>query len=130
MKRKIHGQPQSQFGKDNRGVIMIITVIIIAALVSVILIKTALSAITNLTTADLSLTDLEIQYFTEGCIQESLIQYHRDQTYTGGLFNLDAGTCDVSVTGFGYDATLVIVGNLNNNTRTLNINIATQSWDN
>ncbi|NQT50353.1 hypothetical protein HQ571_06695 [Candidatus Kuenenbacteria bacterium] len=109
---------------------MITTVLIVAAVFSVILIKTALSTITHLETKDISLNALKIQYFTEGCIQEALIQYDRDQTYTGGDFNIGTGSCNVSVTGSGYDATLVITGNLNNYDRTLNINIATQSWDN
>ena len=109
---------------------MIIIVIIIAAIVSVIMIKTALNSITGLTVSDISLRDLEVQYFTEGCIQESLIQYHRDPSYTGGIFNISEGTCDVSVAGEGYDADLIITGSLNNYYRTLNINIASQSWDN
>ncbi len=130
MKRKTHGQLQSLSAKDNKGIAMIIIVIIIAAIVSVIMIKTALNSITGLTVSDISLRDLEVQYFTEGCIQESLIQYHRDPSYTGGIFNISEGTCDVSVAGEGYDADLIITGSLNNYYRTLNINIASQSWDN
>jgi len=98
MKLKTPGQPQSPCANDNKnsGFIMITTVLIVAAVFSVILIKTALSTITHLETKDISLNALKIQYFTEGCIQEALIQYDRDQTYTGGDFNIGTGSCNVS----------------------------------
>jgi len=130
MKRKILGQSRLPREQDNKGFILTVSIIIISAIICIILVSVTLSTISNLKKTDIALHGLVVQYFTEGCIQEALIQYHRDTSYLGGNFNLGPGNCNIGFSGSPENPIINITGTLDNYSRTLNIDIMNETWDN
>lgn len=114
---------------------MIITVIVIAALISVIAVKIALSTLTELSSADTSLRGLAVQDLTESCAQEALIHLNRDNTYSGETLNISSGVCNISVSGSGNERILIISGTLASYSYNLSIRarlspFSVLGWDN
>jgi len=91
---------------------MIVGVIVMAAIISVVVIKTAISTLTELSSADISLRGLAAQNLVESCAQEALIHLNRDNTYAGETLNISEGTCTITVSGSGNERTLAIGGSL------------------
>lgn len=91
---------------------MIISVVVVAAIISVVVVKTALSTLTELSIADVSLRGLAAQNFIESCAQEALIHLNRDNTYAGETLNISGGACDISVSGLDNERVLTVSGSL------------------
>lgn len=137
MRRKIPGAFPSPLerNKKEQGFILLIAVIIITAVISVILVKTSLSALTGLNGSVVDLNGLNAEYQAESCGQEALISLNRDNAYAGGNFALGAGNCIIIVSGSANARTINATGVLNNYYRSLNINVtlspfAITTWDN
>lgn len=136
MKGKNLAQLALPSGRDNsRGFVMIITVIIIATVLSVVLIRISLMAITEVSRYDLSLTDRSAKLLTESCLQEALISLNRDNEYLGGVLNLSGGSCMIVVDGIGNSKTVLINSNFNNYYDSLRIELVLKpfaiiNWDN
>ena len=87
---------------------MIVSVIIISSIVSIVMIKIALGALSE------TLLNFEknqgqiVTSLSETCTMEALIQLNRDNTYTGGTYNYDAGDCSVTVTGTDNNRTIAM----------------------
>jgi uncharacterized membrane protein YcgQ (UPF0703/DUF1980 family) len=116
---------------NNQGFVMIISVLIVTALISVILIKTSLNSISVLNTGSETLNSTNVSYFTEGCANEALIKLSRDNNYAGSTFDLEQGTCTVVVAGNAVEVT----GTLFNYSQTIDISFTldpftVDSWDN
>ena len=90
---------------------MTFAVIIIAAIVSVILIKTALSTITTIDNNQNILKAEKTNYFADSCLQETLIQLKRDNAYAGGTLNILGGSCAVTIAGTDNTREISIEGN-------------------
>lgn len=78
---------------------MILVVIITAAIISVILIKTSLSSLTQLLYTNTSMNTLESKFLATGCLHEALINLNRNHDYSGETHNLSYGTCIISISG-------------------------------
>ena len=114
---------------------MIVSIIIIAAIISIIVVKTSLSSITQLGSSDIALKGESVKYYTEGCMQEALIQLNRDNTYSGGVLNLGSGSCNVSVSGADNSRTVDVTGDLNNYYHNIIVDVvldpfSISTWDN
>lgn len=114
---------------------MILVVIIVAAILSVIVIETALSSLTHLNISDLSLNGSAAEYYTNGCMQEALIRLDRDNSYVGGTLMLGSGTCSVVVSGADINRTVAVSGNLSNYQYNLSVDVILNpfhivKWDN
>lgn len=121
--------------KDERGVVMIITVIIIMAVISIIVIQTALTSLSLINISQVNSRGQEVKNQSESCLQEALVQIHRDDTYSGGLFTLGTGTCNVIVSGVDNNRSIQVLGSRENFSYPLNIEItltpfAIIEWDN
>ena len=93
---------------------MILMVIIFAAIISVVLVKTALSSITQVETLNVSLQKTESKLLNNACTQEALIQLNRDETYIGGALTFGEGTCNITISESEGNYTLEITSNINN----------------
>ncbi len=113
MKHKILGQLLSRSGRNNQGYIIIIAVVIITAVFTVMAISTALSTITHLDKADVSLAGQRARFYVEGCLQEALIQLNRDSFYSGGNLALGSGSCAIVIAGSENSRTVTVTGSLN-----------------
>lgn len=118
-----------------QGFILVISTLIIAAVMSLILIKTMLSAITQVATVNTKLSGAVTQTLGESCANEALIRLNRDNTYSGGPMTLGADQCAVAVSGAGNSRTLIITANKNGfyASTTIAVTLApftVTSWDN
>ncbi len=114
---------------------MIVAVIIIGAVVSVILVSTTLSSLTQLKSSDSSARGVATRYFTEGCLQEALIRMNWNENYNGGTFAYNGGTCTVAVSGVGGNRTLDVIGSFGGYIQTLSVDVTLSpflitEWDN
>ena len=110
-------------------------VIIFAAIISVVLIKTALSSVTQVETINLSLQKTESQLLNNTCTQEALIQLNRDNTYIGEELLIGEGSCNITTSEVEGNYTLEITSNINNLYTTTSVLVSLDpytilSWDN
>jgi hypothetical protein len=108
---KNHLQHQLQL-KRNSGYILIFSIIIIASIMTVVVIRGALTTTTNLEKNFTLVNEQKIELYTEGCLEEGLIQMNRDEGYAGDSYSIDSGTCVVSVSGSGNVRTVSASGEL------------------
>ena len=115
MKQKILGllQLPCETTKTKQGFIMIVAVIIMSAVISVIAISVTLGSITLLEKTDTALRGEYARYYSQGCLQEALIQLNMDNSYAGGTLNLAGSTCTVVISGTGNNRTIEISGSNN-----------------
>lgn len=135
MKQITFGQFQLPCEKTKQGFIMMITLIIIAAIISVIVVGVSLSSITFLQSTDTTISGERGRYYTEGCMQEALIQLSMDNTYSGGTLTLSGASCVVVVSGVGGSRTVTVAGDLNDFANSLSAEVtlvpfAVTEWDN
>jgi len=135
MKRPILGLAQSPSARSKDGYIMIITVIIIGAIVSVVLVETALTSITELQDASIYSHGVAARIQAESCMDEALIQVNRDNDYTGETLDLGSGTCDIAITGVDNSRTVSVTGELNDYEHSLSAEVtldtfSVDEWDN
>lgn len=114
---------------------MIIAVIIIGAIVSVVLVETALTSITELQNASIYAQGVAARIQAESCMDEGLIQVNRDNDYFGETLNLGSGTCDITITGVGNTRTVEVTGELDGFEHTLSAAVTLDAfkvdeWDN
>lgn len=135
MMQKIRGLFQSHHEKTEQGFIMMITLIIIAAVLSVVVVSVTLSSITELETSDTSLQGERTRYYAEGCLQEALIQLNMDNGYGGGALNLFGTSCAVNIFGIGNNRTVTVIGGIGDYTHEIVVEVtlmpfAVVEWDN
>lgn len=99
---------------NNKGFILVLMVIIFAAIISVVLIKTALSSITQTQTLSTYLQKTEAELFNNTCMQEALVNLNRDNEYTGETLTLGDGNCDISINEDVGNYTITVSSNINN----------------
>jgi len=102
---------------------MIIMVLVLGGIISVVLIGTALSSLTNLNQHNISLTGVKTEFHTNSCAQEALLQLRRNSAYTGGTLSLDSGSCTMNVNGSGNTRELQVISTLNSFTSKLNLTV-------
>jgi len=135
MTQKTLGQSPVLQGNTKSGYILIVSVIIITAVLSVIIISAALSSITHISNVDINLRGERARYYTEGCLQEALVQLSMHNDYTGGTLSLAGATCTVNVSGTGNSRDIDIEGTINDYTHTLGASatlspFSVDVWDN
>ena len=135
MIQKIRGPFRLHNEETEQGFIMMITLIIIAAILSVIVVSVSLSSITELETSDTSLQGERTRYYVEGCLQEALIQLNMDNSYGGGVLNLFGVACAVNIAGSGNNRTVTVIGGIGDYTHEIAADVtlapfAVVEWDN
>jgi len=98
--------PQPPFVKNEGGYIMVIVVLILSTVISVILVQTAITSLGELTVSDVSLNSKKSYFRANGCLEEGLLQLNRDFTYSGGVFALPDGVCDIVIEGDAINKTI------------------------
>jgi len=129
------GPTRSHYENSEQGFIMMITLIMIAAIISVIVIGVSLSSITALQSTDTTISGERGRYYAEGCMQEALIQLNMDNIYSGGTLSLSGASCVVVISGVGNSRTVTVNGDLNNFFSSLSAEVtlvpfAVTEWDN
>lgn len=134
MKQPEPGKPAPPSGNKKTGFVLIVLVLLVSAILSILLIKTALSTITGLTAASIAIKSEASDYLAESCAQEALIKLHRDENYTGETLSLSNANCTVSVTEDGANRLITISSEKDNYYTNLNIQITVNpviitTWD-
>ncbi len=92
------------------GFVLALVVIIIASLLSIIIVSTALGTITNLEHATVISNGTTHTIGAEGCLNEALVQLAWDENYTGTTFSQGVINCTVTVTGSGSTRGITAIG--------------------
>lgn len=121
--------------QNQNGFVLVISTIIIAAVISIILIKTMFSAMTQNMTSSTTLSGALTETLSESCAQEALIRLNRDNAYGGGPIALDSDQCTITVAGAGNNRTITVTAQKNGYYRMLTITVtlspfAIIAWDN
>ena len=116
MSRSKPGMKQSPCDNKNNqsGFMMILSVIIMTSVITVIVVRTTLSSLTRIETRGVGLISGKIAYLSQSCLDEALISLNRDNSYIGTTFSLDAGDCDIVVSGSGNTRTIDITATIDN----------------
>jgi hypothetical protein len=109
--------------QDSRGVVTLITVIIIGAVLMTVGLSSALISQTQL----LSVTELDqaqrARQLAQGCLEEAVYRLRRDSGYVGGSVPLAAQSCTVSVSGSGTARTIVAAATIADFTQSLTVEV-------
>lgn len=87
---------------------MILSVIIISALISVIMVRVAVGSLASLNNFSINLKSAKIKNLAETCVDEALLSLSRDDAYPGGALTYSDGTCAVTVSGVDNNRTLTV----------------------
>jgi len=109
--------------KNNQGFILIIVVLLVSAIMTTVFIQTALNSLILLEQSQKALDGTRARMYAEGCMQEALLHLSRDATYGGENFTLDAGTCDIAITGSDTARTVTVTGTLGAYTQSLTVSV-------
>jgi hypothetical protein len=120
---------------ENSGFVMILVIVLIGAIVSVVVIKTALFSLSHLQTAVIVEGGEHAKELAHGCAAEALIHLAKKSTFTTSTYDQAYGHCDVTVSGSGATRTILINANINSfyHSLTLTVNMSPFSvtgWDN
>jgi len=99
---------------QHRGYAMTLMVIIFASIFLLVVSHASLSSLTSLKNSQISIREVKIKEFTEGCSEEALLQLSRNNQYKGATYNLQGGTCDISVSGTSSSRIISVTGTLSN----------------
>lgn len=136
MKQSIAGAPARQFARSKPGFIMIISVIIVAALISVIMVRVAIGSLINLSNFSVNLKSAKIRNLAETCANEVLLSINRDNAYPGATLTYSDGNCVVSISGTGNNREITVNAvDSDNRAQSLLIKVilspfAITAWDN
>lgn len=130
---KNHSHPQQQSTK-NSGYILIFSIIIIASVMTVIVIRGALTSSTNLSKNYTEINSQKIKIFAEGCLEEGLIQMNRDVDYSGDAYSIGGSDCTIAVSGADNTRTITASSNIDDFYHELSADVtlepfAITSWD-
>ena len=85
-----------------------------SSVITVIVVRTRVSSLTRIETRGVGLISGKIAYLSQSCLDEALISLNRDNSYIGTTFSLDAGDCNVAVSGSGNTRTIDITATIDN----------------
>ena len=123
------GNLATQLGKENRGYILTMSVLIISAIISIVVIGTSLSSLIVLDKNNEDLKGVEIKHYTQGCMEEALIQVNRDSDYSGGTYDIGSGTCEISTSGPADSKEISTTGTLKTRTYNLQAKVNTDNFE-
>jgi hypothetical protein len=75
------------------------------------------------------LKGVEINQYTQGCMEEALIQVNRDSNYSGGTYDIGSGTCEISVSGPSDSKEISATGTLETRKYNLQAKVNTESFE-
>lgn len=87
---------------------MILSVIIISALISVVMVRVAVGSLASLNNFNVNLKSAKVKNLAETCANEALLSLSRDDAYPGGSLTYANGTCTVTVSGVDNNRTLTV----------------------
>jgi len=104
---------------DERGVVLLITVIIVGALVLAIGVSAVFMGQTEVIKAGYADRSRQVSLLASACVDEALQRLKLDVSYTGGTVPVNSESCTVTVTGTGTTRTITAVGAAGGHTKTL-----------
>lgn len=108
MKPTIAGASRQLRAPSSPGFIMIISVIIISALISVIIIRVALGSLSSVNNFNIALKSAKINNLVETGANEALLSLNRDNAYSGSTLIYADGTCVVAISGTGNNREITV----------------------
>ncbi len=100
------------YGRNNQGAVALIVVIIVTVVALIIASNISLLSIGDLESGYAYTQSEETLALTDGCLEEVLRRLRLDVAYGAGgdTFALDAGSCDILVTGGGANKVVTATG--------------------
>lgn len=112
---------------DHKGVIALLTVIVIGAVMLSLGISTALSSHVQVIVAGQSALSNDTRELVSACIEEAVHRLKKDPAYVGGTVPLDTRTCTITVVGAGSPRTITATATVDDYTKTIVATIATRN---
>lgn len=110
--------------KDQKGLVVLIAVLIISAVILAIGVSLTLAGIDEISMVDYQDHSQETLAIADGCLEEALLSLNRDNDYSGASLNLGNGSCIIEVSGEGESRTILVMATLNNYTRRLEAEVS------
>jgi len=112
-----------KIGSDVRGIAVLVSVILIAAVILVISLSLGFAAVTEneMTLYQTQANKLFVN--TDACAEEALARINRDHSYTGETLTIDDADCTISISGNGANRSITISAVKDNFSRNLQINV-------
>jgi hypothetical protein len=104
-----------------RGVIALITVIILSALILIVGISAAFIGQTDIIIAGQVDRGNYARSLALTCAEEGMHRLKLDASYTGGTIPISSTTCTVSITGSGASRTITSSATYDNHTKTIEV---------
>lgn len=96
--------------KDNRGISVLISVLIIASIMVVLTFGMGLNSISENQIGLYQSRSSVSFYNVDGCAEEAISRINRDNNYAGETLNLGNVTCVIAISGTGSNRTIGITG--------------------
>ena len=109
---------------ERPGAMLLLTVMITGAVALTVSLHLAFRGIHELDMGFAGSQALESLALAEGCREEALLQLIRDSRYKGGTLAFGDGTCSITVTEEGSEATIAITATIDRWTRHLVARVA------
>ena len=87
---------------------MIMTVIIISAIISVIMVRVAVGSLASLNNFNINLASAKINNLAETCANEALLALSRDEAYPGASLTYSGGACTTIITGTDNNREIIV----------------------
>jgi hypothetical protein len=112
---------------DNRGVIALVTVIVIGALLLMVGLATAQLGQTQLIVVGQADQGQWARHYAVACVEEAVFRLRRNPTFAGTTVPIDGYTCDVTVSGVGVYRDVVSTATVGDYTKSLTVQLYFQN---
>ena len=100
--------------RKEKGIIALISLLVIAAVTLAIGISISLLSISEINMGLKGSKSGQAFHLTDSCLEEALMRLKRDENYSGGNLNVTGGSCNIIVEAAGSQKTINITADLDN----------------
>jgi len=100
--------------KKEKGIIALISLLVIAAVTLAIGISISLLSISEMNMGLKGSKSGQAFHLTDSCLEEALMRLKRDENYSGGSLNIAEGLCNIIIEVNGDQRTINVTANLDN----------------
>jgi len=107
--------------EGERGVIALMTIIVIGALIMVVGISASFIGQTEIVLSGDVDSEHAARMVASACVEEAIYRLKLDESYAGGTVPIGSATCTVTVSGSGTTRTVTASATVSSHTKTLNV---------
>jgi hypothetical protein len=113
----------SERAHPDRGIVALITIVIIAAVIMILGIASVEMSRTDIIMSGQSDTGRYVLSIASACAEEALYRVKLDTAYTGGTIVIEDETCDVTVSGSGANRTITATADYDLHEKTVEMEV-------